>query len=82
MVKAYLKDFARSRTKIYSAGLRAGKLNPMAVKIMDRIGKDISNNECTALSKYDTLEFNYLIIVCDKAMSNLPYLPSSALKIH
>ena len=82
MVRGYLQYFARKRANIYSAGLKAGKLNPMAIKVMAEDGVDISEHTTNALSEYENMTFDYIVTVCDAAKENCPYYPSKALKIH
>jgi arsenate reductase len=82
MVRGYLQYFARKRANIYSAGLKAGKLNPMAVEVMAEDGIDISNHTTNALTDYENMAFDFIVTVCDSAKENCPYYPSKALRIH
>mgnify|MGYP003378667641 CR=1 FL=1 len=44
MAEAYLKKFGGSAFEVESAGLEPGKLNPLAIAVMQEDGIDISNN--------------------------------------
>ena len=54
MAEAFLKLFGHDHFRAESAGLRAGKLNPYAIEVMQEIGIDIHNNETKEV--FDLLE--------------------------
>lgn len=82
MARGYLQYYARKRANIYSAGLKPGKLNPLAVQVMAEEGIDISNQTTNALTDYDNINFDFIVTVSDAAKENCPYFPSKALRIH
>ena len=45
MAEAYLKKYGGDKFIVESAGLEAGKLNPLAVQVMKEDGFDISRNQ-------------------------------------
>ncbi|MFM9026795.1 MAG: arsenate reductase ArsC, partial [Bacteroidota bacterium] len=72
MAEAYLKHFGGDRFHVESAGLEAGRLNPLAVEVMKEEGIDISGNETTdvmGLLKAGKT-FDYMITVCDPTASD------------
>lgn len=82
MVRAYLQRYAKKRANIYSAGLKISKINPMAIQVMKEDGIDMSNQTINLLQDYVHINFDYIITVDNKVKENLPYIPSSARKIH
>ena len=68
--------------KVRSAGLEAHGLNPLAVKVMNEVGIDISGQESECLDKYLEDEFDFVITVCDNAASHCPIFPGEGVRIH
>lgn len=85
MAEAYLKKYGGDKFIADSAGLEAGKLNPLAVEAMKLDGIDISKNKTK-----DVLEFfkegriyQYVVTVCDEAnAARCPVFPGVHEKIN
>jgi len=78
MAEAYMKKFGGEKFLPESAGLEAGKLNPLAVEVMKEDGIDISKNSTN--SAFDFFKqgksFYYVITVCDpKTAESCPIFP-------
>lgn len=69
MAEAYLKKFGGDRFFTESAGLEAGKLNPLAIEVMKEDGIDISQNKTNDVFEYfkEGRLYQYVITVCDEA---------------
>ncbi len=69
MAAAWLNDICGDHFEAESAGLEPGRLNPLAVQVMDEVGIDISNNKTQAV--FDVFKsgqlFAYAITVCDES---------------
>jgi arsenate reductase (thioredoxin) len=68
-----------------SAGLEPGKLNPLAVQVLDEIGIDISKNKTQAV--FDVFIsrqlFPYVITVCDESEAEAcPIFPGVTTRLH
>ena len=68
-----------------SAGLEPGKLNPLAVEVLQEIGIDISKNETRAV--FDAFKsgelFAYVITVCDESEAEkCPIFPGVTTRLH
>lgn len=72
MAEGYLTHFAQGKATIYSAGIKAHGVNPKAVAIMKLDGIDISQQTSNTLAEYATIDFDYVITVCDLAQENDP----------
>ena len=66
----------------YSAGIEKHGLNPHAVKVMAEAGVDISAQTSKTLDELPSLEFDYVITVCDHAHGVCPIFPGNAKVIH
>ncbi len=59
--------------KVFSAGTKAEKnVNPYAVKAMEEIGLDISNQKPKSVDIFLNKSFDYVITVCDGAKEICP----------
>ena len=83
MAHGYLKQFAKDKAAIYSAGIETHGLNPEAVAIMKGDGIDILKHTSNLVDDYAHINFDYIITVCDHANENCPYIPSkNAKRLH
>lgn len=79
----YLKQFAKEKATIYSAGIETHGLNPRAVAAMAADGVDISMHTSNHVDEYATVDFDFIITVCDHANENCPFIPSkNAIRLH
>ena len=68
--------------KIYSAGVEAHGLNQRAVKVMDEIGIDISEQQSQSISEDELSEYNLIITLCGNARDRCPVLLGDQRNIH
>lgn len=82
IAEGYLKHFAKGKAQVYSAGIETHGVNPKAISIMKEDGIDISHNTSNNVDEYRTIDFDFVITVCDNAKENCPYFPTKAKKFH
>ena len=85
MAEAYLKKFGGDNFLVESAGLQAGKLNPIAVTVMMEEDIDISGNKTNDVFDFykEGRIYNYVITVCDEASAaRCPIFPGVNKKIN
>ena len=72
MAEAYMKKFGGENFHVESAGLEAGKLNPLAVEVMKEDNIDISHNQTKDVFDFfkEGKIFHYVVTVCDEASSD------------
>lgn len=85
MAEAFLNRICPEQFEAESAGLEAGKLNPVVVEAMREIGVDISANRSKSVA--DMLQsgkqFAYVITVCDQASAErCPIFPGMTRRLH
>lgn len=79
----YLNFYCEGKANIYSAGIEVHGVNPIAVEAMMDDGIDISMNSSNNVDEYMSINFDYIITVCDHANENCPFIPSmKAIRIH
>jgi arsenate reductase len=82
MAEGYLLRFAGDNAIIKSAGVEAHGVNPMAIEIMKEDGVDISGHTSNIVDEYLSIDFDYIITVCDHAKERCPVIPGPALRFH
>ena len=72
MAHGFLQSFD-NRLVVYSAGTKpAEKVNPMAVKVMNEMGIDLSSHSPKSVNLYTGQEWDYVITVCGGANESCP----------
>ncbi|MEO6759339.1 MAG: arsenate reductase ArsC [Saprospiraceae bacterium] len=82
IAEGYLRHFAGDRAEILSAGIETHGVNLRAVAIMKDDGLDISRHTSNNLDEYQTVDFDFVLTVCDNAKERCPFFPTTAKKFH
>ena len=83
MAHGFLAKILAKQAYIYSAGIEKHGLNPYAVSVMKMDGIDISSHSSNLIEEYISIEFDFIITVCDHANETCPYIPSKkSVRIH
>ena len=82
IAEGYLRHFAGSKAKIYSAGIETHGVNPRAIETMKEDGIDISGHTSNHTDEYKNIPFDFIITVCDNANERCPYFPGKAQRLH
>jgi len=79
----YLNSYCKGKAIIYSAGIEALGLNPIAIEVMKDDGVDISANSSNNVEEYMSINFDFILTVCNHAHEHCPFFPSiNAVRIH
>ncbi|KXK03706.1 MAG: arsenate reductase ArsC [Ignavibacteriaceae bacterium] len=82
IAEGYLRELAGDKADVYSAGLEAHGVNPMAIATMLEDGIDISGQTSDKVDKYFKMHFDFVITVCDNAREHCPYFPDNTKIFH
>ena len=82
MAEGFFRACGSDAIEVFSAGLKPGGVNPLAIKVMAEIDIDISGHTSNNLNEYLDIEFDYVITVCDNAAQKCPVFPGKALRVH
>ena len=75
MAEALLRKHGGDRFEALSAGLEPTTVDPLAVRVMNEIGLDISDQRSKSIKEYlGKAPIGHVIIVCEKAERNCPRL--------
>ena len=75
MAEGILKSLYNSKYEVYSAGIQPTSINPIAIKVMNEIGTDISKQKSKNIEKYREQLFDIVVTVCDNAKEACPFFP-------
>jgi arsenate reductase (thioredoxin) len=82
MAEGLLKHLAGDRFEAMSAGTEATHVRPLAIRVMEEIGIDISGQESETLERYLQEPFDHVITVCDDANEACPFFPGAQSRLH
>src|SRR5918994_253975 len=82
MAEGLLRNLASDRFEAMSAGTEATRVRPLAIRAMEEIGIDISEQESKTLDRYLQEPFDYVITVCDDANEACPFFPGAENRLH
>ncbi|MEW5924312.1 MAG: arsenate reductase ArsC [Candidatus Zixiibacteriota bacterium] len=82
MAEGLARHLSNSTCDIKSAGITPIGVNPVAIKSMGEIGIDISSQTSDFLTR-DLLDWaDYVITLCNSAMTRFPVIPPGTKHIH
>lgn len=82
MAEGFAKKYLGDRFAVYSAGIEAHGLNPMAVKVMAEKGIDISGQTSDVIDPELLAKADYVIMLCGDANDRCPATPPHVKREH
>jgi arsenate reductase (thioredoxin) len=82
MAEGFGKQILGESFDVYSAGIEAHGLNPKAVKAMNEVGVDISEQTSDLIDKEILNNADYVITLCGDADDNCPVTPPHITRWH
>jgi len=82
MAEGFLREIAGERCESFSAGVTPTAINPLAIKVMDEEGIDITGQVSQAADEFKDQEFDYVVTVCDNARTACPVYPGEYQSLH
>jgi len=82
MAEGLLRHLAGNRFEVMSAGTEATHVRPLAVRAMEELGIDHSEQESKTLDRYLGDTFDYVITVCDDANEACPVFLGAKRRLH
>ena len=79
-----IRRTARDKFESYSAGsFPTGKVNPYALRVLKELYHiDASDARSKSWEEYQSIEFDFVITVCDNARESCPYWPGQPIVAH
>jgi arsenate reductase (thioredoxin) len=72
MAEGLLRAIYGDRYEAHSAGIKSTHVDPRAIKVMNEIGINISNQRSKSLDEYRGAVFDLAVTVCDKTREMCP----------
>ena len=82
MAEGFARKILPKDIKIFSAGLEPKGVHPIAVKVMQEVGIDISHQKLKNISEIPLDKINIVITLCGDAAERCPIFPGKVKKIH
>ncbi len=82
MAEGFTKKMFPKNIEIFSAGLEPKGVHPMAVKVMQEVGIDISQQKSKNISEIPLDKINIVITLCGDAAERCPIFPGKVKKNH
>ena len=82
MLHGYLQDLLGARANVFSAGLEAHGINPLAARVMGEEGISIAHHTSDTVGEYLSFSFAHVLTVCDNAHSIRPLFAARARQHH
>ena len=82
MAEGWARHLKDGQLEVWSAGLEAQGLNPLAVEVMAESGVDISRQLSKNVRELMQVPFDYVVTVCGGAHENCPLFPGKARVVH
>jgi len=82
MAEGILRSLGKGNIQVFSAGNEPSVVHPLAIRSMQAMGIDISNQTSKSMDQFSQIKFDYVITVCDKAREVCPIFPGDPKQIH
>jgi|SRR5437016_2590788 len=82
MAEGILRHIAGDNFEVASAGVAPSQVRPEAIKVMNELDIDISNQRSKSVDEFLGQEFDYVITVCDNANEQCPVFPGKTERLH
>ncbi len=77
MAEGWLRHLGGDHFEAASAGARATRVNPDAIRVMKEAGVDISAHRSKDAAEFLGQPFTYVVRVCDRARETCPIFPGA-----
>ena len=82
MAEGWVRHLKGDVMRAFSAGIEKHGLDPRAVQVMAEAGVDISGQGSKLVDELETLDFDYVVTLCDEARESCPLFPGRATMVH
>ena len=82
MAEGFLRALGGDRFEVQSAGTEETRVHPLAIRVMDERGIDISRHTSKLYDGLMETPWDYLITVCDAANEHCPFIPGVDKRLH
>jgi arsenate reductase (thioredoxin) len=74
IAEAIARQLLPPKTQVFSAGLKAGEIDPKAIRVLREIGIDVSTHEAKRLDVIPTQDIDLVVMLGERAEPKRRYL--------
>lgn len=82
MAEGLMNHLSHEEWKVRSAGIFPSYVHPLAIRVMEEIGIDISQQTSKPMNQFLNEVFDYIITLCDEAAQSCPTFPGQGKRLH
>ena len=82
MAEGFAKKIFPKNMEVFSAGLEPKGVHPMAIKVMQEVGIDISKQKSKNISEIPIDKIDSVVTLCGDAAERCPIFPGKVKRIH
>lgn len=82
MAEGFLRALAGDRFEAASAGTEATRVHPLAIRVMDEVGIDLTGHTSQIIDAFLGERWDCVITVCDSANERCPVFPGQTIRLH
>lgn len=82
MAEGWLNKLGARKWKAQSGGVFPSYVHPLAIRVMEEIGIDISQRASKSMNQFLNETFDYIITLCDEAANSCPAFPGQGKRLH
>ena len=82
MAEGWLRALTGGAVEAHSAGTEATRVRPLAIRVMDEVGIDLSGHTSKTVDPYLENPPDIVVTVCDDAREACPYVPARERVLH
>jgi arsenate reductase len=82
IAEGLMKSMGGEQWEVKSAGILPSYVHPLAIRVMDEVGIDISNQTSKSQDQFLKEGFDYIITLCDHAAMACPNFPGQGIRLH
>ena len=82
MAEGFAKKILPKNMEIFSAGIEPKRIHPIAIKVMQEVGIDISKQQSKNIAEISIGEIDIVITLCGDAAERCPIFPGKVKRIH
>ena len=82
MAEGLLNELGSGKWKAWSGGVFPSYVHPLAVRVMEEMGIDISRQTSKSMDRFRNEVFDYIITLCDEAAQSCPTFSNKGRRLH
>ena len=82
MAEGFMKRLGHGEWKVESAGIFPSYVHPLAIRVMEEVGIDISEQASKSMDPFLDERFDYVITLCDHAAKFCPGFKGQGKRVH